>query len=83
MSGFSNTDSESLARIAEALEGLVIAEQRRNELLVLDQAERKAAWRESEERSSAALERLLDSEPPTFASPVPVDPAREFPEHAR
>ena len=60
---FSNTDSENLARIAKALGRMAAADERRNDILEREMVERKAAWSESEERSNAALERLLDSEP--------------------
>lgn len=52
-----------LGSIGATLVRLAQAEETRNIILERDLIDRKAAWRESEERSNAALERLLDTEP--------------------
>ncbi len=49
-------------RVAEALERMAAADERRNELLELDQAERRETWLQQRRDTHEALERLAASQ---------------------
>lgn len=72
---FSNTDSDNLERIARALERQVELEERRNDILLAELAERKAAWEQERRDSAERFDRA-------FAQPTQVaaDPWRDLPE---
>ncbi len=71
---FSNTDSDNLARIAAAQERQAAAEERRNDIIEREMAERKAAWDQERRDAAERFDRIAPPESPS-------DPWRDLPEN--
>lgn len=55
---------DAAVRIANALERMAAADERRNELLEADRAERRLSWAETERRQDERLRAIVEGLPP-------------------